>query len=99
MKALSETAQALHLNNITVRITIDRLKSLHFPCILHWKQNHFVVLYKVKKGERFCIADPGKGLVAYENKHLARCLYICKELEILLKMNYKFHVLDSLRRI
>ena len=32
--------------------------------ILHWNQNHFVVLYKVKKN-RFYIADPAKGLVKY----------------------------------
>ena len=31
------------------------------PCILHWNQNHFVVLYKVKKGKKFYVADPGKG--------------------------------------
>ena len=37
-----------------------------FPCILHWNQNHFVVLYKVKKSKTFYIADPGKGLVKYE---------------------------------
>lgn len=36
-----------------------------FPCILHWNQNHFVVLYKVKKGKTFYIADPAKGLVKY----------------------------------
>ena len=35
------------------------------PCILHWNQNHFVVLYKVKKGKKFYVADPGKGLVTY----------------------------------
>lgn len=36
------------------------------PCILHWNQNHFVVLYKVgKNGKRFHIADPAKGLVTY----------------------------------
>lgn len=38
------------------------------PCILHWNQNHFVVLYKIKgKGEKsvFYVADPGKGLLKY----------------------------------
>ena len=34
------------------------------PCILHWNQNHFVVLYKVKNGN-YNIADPAKGLVTY----------------------------------
>ena len=35
------------------------------PCILHWNQNHFVVLYKVKRGKTFYIAAPAKGLVKY----------------------------------
>ena len=39
--------------------------SKSLPCILHWNQNHFVVLYKVKKGKVFYIADPGKGLVKF----------------------------------
>ena len=38
------------------------------PCILHWNQNHFVVLYKQKRGKKFYIADPGKGLVTYGRK-------------------------------
>ena len=38
------------------------------PCILHWNQNHFVVLYKQKRGKKFYIADPGKGLVTYSRK-------------------------------
>ena len=41
------------------------LSYLPLPCILHWNQNHFVVLYKVKKGKKFYVADPGKGLVKY----------------------------------
>ena len=35
------------------------------PCILHWNQNHFVILYKIKRGKKFYIADPAKGLVKY----------------------------------
>ena len=38
------------------------------PCILHWNQNHFVVLYKVKKNKKFYVADPGKGLISYSRK-------------------------------
>ena len=38
------------------------------PCILHWNQNHFVVLYRVKEGRKFYVADPGKGRVAYEKR-------------------------------
>ncbi len=35
-------------------------KDVPLPAILHWKQNHFVVLYRVKR-KKFYLADPGKG--------------------------------------
>ena len=46
-------------------VTIQSLSKINNPSILHWNQNHFVVLYKVKKGKTFYIADPGKGLIKY----------------------------------
>ncbi len=53
------------LHTLCAKTTTDRLTVAPFPCILHWNQNHFVVLYKVKKGKKFYVADPGKGLVTY----------------------------------
>lgn len=39
---------------------------------MHWSQNHFVVLYKIKKktrkGYTLWIADPGKGLLKYSKE-------------------------------
>ena len=32
------------------------------------RQNHFVILYKVKNKKKFYIADPGKGLITYTEK-------------------------------
>lgn len=65
MLGISEAAKMLGLNTTSVRATIDNLAEAEMPCILHWNQNHFVVLYKVKKGRKFYVADPGKGLVTY----------------------------------
>ena len=61
---INETALQLGLRTISGRISINKLWETHYPCILHWNQNHFVVLYKIKKN-RFYIADPAKGLVKY----------------------------------
>jgi ATP-binding cassette subfamily B protein len=40
------------------------------PCIIHWNQNHFVVLYKIGKHKKdnpvFHVADPAAGLLKYE---------------------------------
>ena len=41
------------------------INNVKYPCILHWNQNHFVVLYKIKKETNFFIADPAKGLIIY----------------------------------
>lgn len=62
---LSEAATTLGFHTISARADFRELSEVTLPCILHWNQNHFVVLYKVKKGRNFYVADPGKGLVTY----------------------------------
>lgn len=62
---INEAANTLGLHTTCARATTMVLGEVPLPCILHWNQNHFVVLYKVKKGEKFYIADPEKGLVTY----------------------------------
>ena len=64
LKAITETAQTIGLESVSVRISVKELMTHKLCSILHWNQNHFVVLYKVKKN-RFYIADPAKGLVKY----------------------------------
>lgn len=32
-----------------------------FPCIIHWRKNHYVVLYAIKAG-KYIIGDPGHGI-------------------------------------
>lgn len=65
MLGISETADKLGMQTVSGRMTVDDLRRAPLPCILHWNQNHFVVLYKVTKGKTFYIADPSKGLVKY----------------------------------
>lgn len=62
---IKDAAVKLGFYTISGRLTIDELSSATLPCILHWNQNHFVILYKVKKGRKFYVADPGKGLTTY----------------------------------
>lgn len=56
---IREAAEKVGLKTVSGKIWIGKLTQSPLPCILHWNQNHFVVLYKVKK-KRFYIADPGK---------------------------------------
>ncbi len=70
---ISKAAEWLGLKSIGGRLSFDTLATeVQFPCIVHWNQNHFVVVYKIEKrwGGRFRIhvADPAKGLLTYEKE-------------------------------
>lgn len=61
---ISEAAEKLGLHSVCGRVSLDKLPEAPLPCILHWNQNHFVVLYKINRnGRKYFIADPGKGLI------------------------------------
>lgn len=65
MLGICETATSLGFHVVNVKCTVKTLTEVSLPSILHWNQNHFVVLYRVKNEKKFYIADPGKGLVTY----------------------------------
>lgn len=65
---ISEAAEKLGLHSICGRVSMEQIQEAPLPCILHWNQNHFVVLYKQKRGQKFYVADPGKGLITYSRK-------------------------------
>jgi ATP-binding cassette subfamily B protein len=75
---ISEAAGKLGLHTSCGRATLEQLRKAPLPCILHWNQNHFVVLYHISpprlwrggRGERFHIADPGKGLLTYTEEEM-----------------------------
>ena len=56
-------AQKIGLKGFGAKIGEDKIESIKLPCIIHWDQNHFVVLYKILRN-KFFIADPGKGKYA-----------------------------------
>jgi len=43
--AISEAAEKLGFRTSGVKLDIEALKNAELPCILHWRQNHFIVLY------------------------------------------------------
>ena len=45
--SINETAISLGFHTLCARVDIKTLITSSLPCILHWNQNHFVVLYKV----------------------------------------------------
>ncbi|WP_273160045.1 peptidase domain-containing ABC transporter [Bacteroides fluxus] len=65
LKGICDGAKAIGLNSWASCISVNKLSHSDKPCILHWNQKHFVVLYKIKNGRKFYVADPGKGLIKY----------------------------------
>ncbi|MBD5280763.1 MAG: peptidase domain-containing ABC transporter [Bacteroides sp.] len=62
LKAIADVADELGMDTLSTRLSENQLSEITLPCILHWNQNHFVVLYKIdRNGQRFHISDPAKG--------------------------------------
>src|SRR5579872_6565938 len=63
MLGISEAAENLGFRTLAVKLDYRALTTeALLPCVLHWNQTHFVVLYKVTKARLF-IADPAHGLI------------------------------------
>ncbi len=70
---ISKAAEAIGFKTLGGRLSFEMLsEEAPMPCIVHWNQNHFVVVYKIKKHKKgkyvVYVADPGKGLVTYAQK-------------------------------
>lgn len=74
---LSEAAEQIGLHTIGVQLTFQRLtEDVSLPCIIHWNQNHFVVLYRIKKSNGsliLYIADPAGSRLRYTEEEFKRC--------------------------
>ena len=64
---LSDAAEKIGFRTLGVKLNVEKLQEAPLPCILHWNQNHYVVLYKIKK-ETYYISDPAFGLIEYNKK-------------------------------
>lgn len=58
MLGISDAAESIGFKTLGAKITFEKLANeVPLPCIVHWKQNHFVVVYKVQrkkvKGKRY----------------------------------------------
>jgi ATP-binding cassette subfamily B protein len=69
---LSEAADSLGFRTIGVKVPFDLLKdNVPLPCIVHWRQKHFVVVYKIKD-DKIWIADPAVGLLKLSRAEFER---------------------------
>lgn len=69
MLGISDAAEEIGFRTAGIKITWEQLRDeANFPCIVHWNQHHFVVVYKIEKKRNrifVYISDPAQGLLIY----------------------------------
>ena len=71
---ISAAAESIGFKSLGVRISFEKLCEAPLPCIVHWRQNHFVVVYAIEKrrrGTTVCVADPIGGRIRYTAEEFA----------------------------
>jgi ATP-binding cassette subfamily B protein len=71
LKGIADGARELGFGTAAGLVTADQLREAPLPCVLHWDQNHFTVLYKVTR-RRWHVADPAKGRIAYTQQEFEK---------------------------
>lgn len=69
LRGISDAAEAVGYRTIGAKLTWEQLQNdAMLPCIVHWNQSHFIVVYNIKKkyGEqKVYVSDPAEGLLEY----------------------------------
>lgn len=85
LQGISEAAEKIGFRTLKVKISYQQLlEEVPLPCILHWNQEHFVVLYDIRKSfwsflpwvnseDKFVVADPGHDLVVVNKAIFLKC--------------------------
>jgi ATP-binding cassette subfamily B protein len=69
---LSEAADSLGFRTIGVKIPFEMLnENVPLPCIVHWRQKHFIVVYKIRNN-KIWVADPASGLIKYTREEFVK---------------------------
>jgi ATP-binding cassette subfamily B protein len=73
MMGISYAAEAIGMHTQGIKATYEQLRDeATLPVIVHWGQNHFVVVYRIKKGrngnDTVYVADPAHGLLKYSKE-------------------------------
>jgi len=65
LKGLSNASEKIGFGSLPGKIYFKQLTEIPLPAIVHWNENHFVVLHKVSEN-LFHVSDPAHGLIQYK---------------------------------
>ena len=78
MLGISEAAEKIGFRSICVQVSYEMLQEAPLPCIVHWNQQHFVVVYRMNN-KHVWVADPGAGKLKYTREEFCRCWLSAKK--------------------
>lgn len=79
---ISDAAESIGFHTLAVAISYEVLiKETPLPCILYWRERHFLILYKVTK-DKLYIADPASGLMTYTPEEFQKAWIIARPNEV-----------------
>ena len=68
LAGIISAAENIGFDTMPVKVTYkELLEKVNLPCIIHWNNNHFIVVYKVTVDNVF-VSDPKNGLQTYSTK-------------------------------
>lgn len=73
---ISDAAEGLGFHTVGVKLSWEQLRDeAPLPCIVHWNQNHFVVVYRIaRRGGTWYVyvSDPGVGRLKYTEEQFLK---------------------------
>jgi ATP-binding cassette subfamily B protein len=88
MLGISNAAESIGMRTLGAKLSFEELVQAPHPCIVHWNQRHFVVVYKIKggrgergkggkeeggKGYQVYVADPASKKIVYSEAEFKKC--------------------------
>lgn len=65
MLGIADAAEQLGFKTIGIKLNWEQISNdVHLPCIIHWSQQHFVVVGSIKNN-RVTVMDPAAGILKY----------------------------------
>jgi len=68
---MSIACEKIGLRTKCIKIGFEDLTRMPLPCVLHWQESHFIVLYKLTATKAY-VSDPAKGLLTYDMSEFKR---------------------------
>ena len=76
---ISDAAESIGFRTMSVKVDFKKITKENItPFIAHWRQKHFVVVYKITKHKVY-VADPAKGKITYTKQEFLKNWISTKE--------------------